>query len=267
MMRVCHLDTCPVGVATQNPRLRQNFSGKAEHVVTFFEYVAEEVRELPGRLGFRTLEEAIGHAEVLDIGRPSTTGRPRVSTSPRCCTCRTCPVGTRAEPHDRAGPRPAARARQHAAAAVRGGAGRRHARAARAAGAQRQPHRRHDARRRADPPARRPRAAGRHHRPDLPRQRRAVVRGVPAARASPCDWRATPTTTSARGCPAARSSCGRPGRRGSSIPTTFSRATSWRTARPAAPCWCAASWVSGSACATPAPPRWSRASATTRWST
>jgi glutamate synthase (NADPH/NADH) large chain len=66
MMRVCHLDTCPVGVATQNPELRKKFSGKPEFVVTFFEYVAEEVREILASLGFRTLEEAIGHVEVLD---------------------------------------------------------------------------------------------------------------------------------------------------------------------------------------------------------
>ena len=66
MMRVCHLDTCPVGVATQNPELRARFSGKPEFVVTFFEFIAEEVRELLAQLGFRTVEEAIGHAEVLD---------------------------------------------------------------------------------------------------------------------------------------------------------------------------------------------------------
>ncbi len=70
MMRVCHLDTCPVGVATQNPVLRARFAGKPEFVVTFFEYIAEEVREHLARLGFRTLEEAIGHAEVLDT-RPA----------------------------------------------------------------------------------------------------------------------------------------------------------------------------------------------------
>ncbi|HEX9969446.1 MAG TPA: glutamate synthase large subunit, partial [Acidimicrobiales bacterium] len=66
MMRVCHLDTCPVGVATQNPELRKRFTGKPEFVVTFFEYIAEEVRELLAALGFRSLEEAIGHAELLD---------------------------------------------------------------------------------------------------------------------------------------------------------------------------------------------------------
>ena len=67
MMRVCHLDTCPVGVATQNPVLRERFTGKPEFVVNFFEYIAEEVRELLAQLGFRTLEEAIGRADVLDV--------------------------------------------------------------------------------------------------------------------------------------------------------------------------------------------------------
>ncbi|MDR6438774.1 glutamate synthase (NADPH/NADH) large chain [Paenarthrobacter nicotinovorans] len=66
MMRVCHLDTCPVGVATQNPELRSRFNGKPEFVVNFFEFLAEEVREILAELGFRSLEEAIGHAEVLD---------------------------------------------------------------------------------------------------------------------------------------------------------------------------------------------------------
>ncbi|MFM1952157.1 MAG: hypothetical protein RJA33_951 [Actinomycetota bacterium] len=66
MMRVCHLDTCPVGVATQNPELRKNFTGKPEFVETFFEYIAEEVREILASLGFRTIQEAIGHVEYLE---------------------------------------------------------------------------------------------------------------------------------------------------------------------------------------------------------
>jgi glutamate synthase (NADPH/NADH) large chain len=66
MMRVCHLDTCPVGVATQNPVLRERYTGKAEYVVNFFEYIAQEVREYLAELGFRSLDEAIGHAEMLD---------------------------------------------------------------------------------------------------------------------------------------------------------------------------------------------------------
>ncbi|MGX7829365.1 glutamate synthase large subunit [Actinokineospora sp. 24-640] len=66
MMRVCHLDTCPVGVATQNPALRERYTGQAEHVVNYFRFIAEEVRELLASLGMRTLDEAVGHAELLD---------------------------------------------------------------------------------------------------------------------------------------------------------------------------------------------------------
>ena len=66
MMRVCHLDTCPVGIATQNPVLRERFTGDPDFVVTFFEYIAEEVREYLAELGFRTLDEAIGRVECLD---------------------------------------------------------------------------------------------------------------------------------------------------------------------------------------------------------
>jgi glutamate synthase (NADPH) large chain len=66
MMRVCHLDTCPVGVATQNPELRKRFTGKPEFVVNFFEFIAEEVREYLAALGLRSIEEAIGRVDLLD---------------------------------------------------------------------------------------------------------------------------------------------------------------------------------------------------------
>jgi glutamate synthase (NADPH) large chain len=66
MMRVCHLDTCPVGVATQNPVLRERFDGRPEYVVNFMRFIAEEVREYLAQLGFRTVAEAVGHAELLD---------------------------------------------------------------------------------------------------------------------------------------------------------------------------------------------------------
>lgn len=69
MMRVCHLDTCPVGVATQNPVLRSRFSGKPEFVVNFMEFIAQEVREYLAELGFRSLAEAVGHNELLDVNR------------------------------------------------------------------------------------------------------------------------------------------------------------------------------------------------------
>ncbi len=66
MMRKCQLDTCPVGVATQNPELRSRFTGRPEDVVTFFRYIAEEVRELLASLGLRSIEEAVGRADLLD---------------------------------------------------------------------------------------------------------------------------------------------------------------------------------------------------------
>ena len=69
MMRVCHLDICPVGVATQNPVLRERFSGKPEFVENFFLFIAEEVRELMAQLGFRTVNEMVGQVNALDTDR------------------------------------------------------------------------------------------------------------------------------------------------------------------------------------------------------
>jgi len=66
MMRVCHLDTCPVGVATQNPLLREKFTGKPEFVENFFKFIALEVREYLAQLGYKSLDELIGHSELLD---------------------------------------------------------------------------------------------------------------------------------------------------------------------------------------------------------
>jgi glutamate synthase (NADPH/NADH) large chain len=67
MMRVCHLNTCPVGVATQNPELRKKFTGTPDQAVNFMRFVAREVRELMAELGFRNLNEMIGHTEVLEM--------------------------------------------------------------------------------------------------------------------------------------------------------------------------------------------------------
>jgi len=66
MMRVCHLNTCPVGVATQDPQLRQNFTGDPEHTVNFMKFIAQEVRELMAQLGFRTIDEMVGRTDVLE---------------------------------------------------------------------------------------------------------------------------------------------------------------------------------------------------------
>lgn len=67
MMRVCNKDTCPVGVATQSPELRKRYTGKPEDVITFFEYIAQEIREYLAEMGYRSLDEIIGHAELLDV--------------------------------------------------------------------------------------------------------------------------------------------------------------------------------------------------------
>ncbi|MEY3643246.1 MAG: hypothetical protein RLZZ149_1174 [Pseudomonadota bacterium] len=66
MMRKCHLNTCPVGVATQDPELRKKFSGKPEHVVNFFFFIAEEVREIMAQLGMQKFDELIGRVDLLD---------------------------------------------------------------------------------------------------------------------------------------------------------------------------------------------------------
>ena len=69
MMRKCHLNTCPVGIATQDPELRRKFTGQPEHVVNYFFFVAEEVRELMAKLGVRKFENLIGRADLLDMRR------------------------------------------------------------------------------------------------------------------------------------------------------------------------------------------------------
>ncbi|HSO56905.1 MAG TPA: glutamate synthase large subunit, partial [Paenisporosarcina sp.] len=67
MMRVCHMDTCPVGIATQNPELRKKFTGDAEHVANFMRFIATETRELMAELGFRTINEMVGRTDALEV--------------------------------------------------------------------------------------------------------------------------------------------------------------------------------------------------------
>ncbi|MFP3421882.1 glutamate synthase-related protein, partial [Bacillus sp. SIMBA_161] len=69
MMRVCHLDTCPVGIATQNPELRKKYTGEADHVANFMRFIAMEARELMAELGFRTINEMIGRTDVLETNK------------------------------------------------------------------------------------------------------------------------------------------------------------------------------------------------------
>ena len=68
-MRVCHLDTCPVGVATQNPELREKFAGDPAHVVNFMRFIAQEMREHMAELGFRTINEMVGRSDRLEMRR------------------------------------------------------------------------------------------------------------------------------------------------------------------------------------------------------
>ncbi|MGH7907094.1 MAG: glutamate synthase large subunit [Candidatus Binataceae bacterium] len=77
MMRVCHLNTCPVGIATQDPELRRKFEGKPEHVVNFMMFIAAELREYMAQLGFRTLDEMIGHVECLEANDAITHWKAR----------------------------------------------------------------------------------------------------------------------------------------------------------------------------------------------
>ena len=275
MMRVCHLDTCPVGVATQNPELRKRYTGRPEFVENFFWFIAEEVREYLAALGFRTVDEAVGHAELLDAGdavdhwkaaghRPGAAVRvpdvPEGASTDRRCS-------------PRPGPRAGEGARPDAHPARRGRARRRHAGAHRDAGPQRQPHRRDPARRGGDPPLRAATAcADDTIHVELTGSAGPVVRRVPAAAGSPSSSIGDANDYVAQG--PLRRAGRRPAARGRAVPVPTTRpsttrptpspATSSPTARPAARSSCAGRWGSGSACATPA--RWpsSRASATTR---
>ncbi len=76
-MRKCHLNTCPVGVATQDPELRKKFSGKPEHVINFMFFVAEELRQIMAQLGFRTMNEMVGRVDRLDVRKAVTHWKAR----------------------------------------------------------------------------------------------------------------------------------------------------------------------------------------------
>ncbi len=89
LMRVCHLNTCPVGIATQDPELRKRFAGQPEHVTRFFFFVADQARELMAKLGYRSMDEMIGQVDRLTTRKSVITGRCRPSTSRICSTSRT----------------------------------------------------------------------------------------------------------------------------------------------------------------------------------
>ena len=266
MMRVCHLDTCPVGVATQNPELRKKFNGKPEFVVTFFQYIAEEVREYLAALGFRSLDEAIGHAEMLDTDPAVDHWKAHGLDLSPILHVPDLPEGT---------PRRRVTVQDHgldkaldneliARCPTRSSAGSR--------SASRCPSATSTARSAPCSARRSPGGTAARGCPTTPSTSRSPARPAsPSARscrgASRCGCTATPTTTSARGCPAGGSSSDRPRVPRSPRSATSSPATSSSTERRRARCSSAAGWASGSRYATPVPPRSSRASATTAAST
>ena len=267
MMRVCHLDTCPVGVATQNPELRKKFSASPSSSSTSSSSSPRRCASYLAALGFRSIEEAIGHVEMLDVHAAVEHWKAQgLDLSPILAA----PVNkyeqtfycSRGQDHglDKAlDQQLIADAR---AALERGEAG----------GARRTPIRNMNRTVGTMLGAELTRRWGGEGLPDgtidsRSRVRRARASARSCPRASRCGSRATPTTTSARACRAARSCCARRATASSSPRRTSSPATSSSTARPAATCSSAASSASGSACATRARPRWSRASAITAAST
>ncbi len=181
LMRVCHLDTCPVGIATQNPELRQRFSGAPEFVETFFEYIAEEVREHLAALGFRSIEEAIGQIQHLDVARAVEHWK--------ASGLDLSPILTKVESPDGSGVRHRVgqdhgleKALDHQLiAAARDAIDHGEPVRAQLRGPQRQPHGGHDARPRGHQGAPR-RARRRHHRADPHRVRGPELRRVPPGR-------------------------------------------------------------------------------------
>ena len=186
MMRKCHLNTCPVGVATQDPVLRKKFAGKPEHVVNYFFFVAEEVREIMAQLGIRKFDELIGRADLLDTSKGIEHWK---AQRPRLHAHLLPAEGAgrrRALPRRGAGPRPREGARPPAdrAGAARRIETRREGAVHRDADPQRQPHGRRDAVGRARR-ALRPRGPARRHDPHPARgHRRPELRRLPGAAAS-----------------------------------------------------------------------------------
>ena len=187
MMRKCHLNTCPVGVATQDPVLRKRFKGLPEHVVNYFFFVAEEVREMMAALGFRTLDEMIGRSDLLDkneaIDHWKAKGLDfsRIFHKPDAGPQVAIRHSEAAGAPDRQRARPRAD-REGAAARSRTASRSRHRRA----GPQLGPHGRRDAVGRSRQ-ALRPRGpAGRHHHGEPRRHRRPELRRVARGAASRC---------------------------------------------------------------------------------
>ena len=181
MMRVCHLNTCPVGVATQDPELRKRFTGQPEFVENFFRFIAEDVRELMAQLGFRTMDEMIGRVDKLDVTKAVDHWKASgVDLSQILYKPVVAPNG-RAAVRARAGSRARQGARQRARPPVRGCAAAAEAGRVQHADPQRESHRRHDSRLGSDARLRRRRAARRHDQDSFHRVGGAELRRVSAA--------------------------------------------------------------------------------------
>jgi hypothetical protein len=109
MMRKCHLNTCPVGVATQDPELRKRFDGKPEYVVNFMFFVAEELREIMAEMGFRTLQEMTGRTDRLEAKPPQDHWKAKSLDFSQILYQPGCPSGSRHLGHREAGSRPGGR--------------------------------------------------------------------------------------------------------------------------------------------------------------
>ncbi len=146
MMRVCHLDTCPVGIATQDETLRARFSGTPEFVETFFEYIAEEVREHLSALGLRSLDEAIGRVDLIDAVQAIEHWKANGLDLTPILAQPELPEGGVPVLHQRAGPRPRSRPRSCLPGGLPTGHRGRHPGQSRPLDHQRQPNRGHAAR-------------------------------------------------------------------------------------------------------------------------
>ncbi len=280
MARVCHQNRCPVGVATQDPELRKRFGGQPEHIVNYFTFVAEEVRELLAGLGLRSLDELVGRAEFLELAEatglktdgldrywfePPAEGRGgpprRGGRSPSPCPAAPAGARRRSRPGARAtrsttGCSPTLRSRPPSRDTAASRAARRSSPAT-APSARASPVR---SRRGTATTASAARCASSWPAPPA----RASARSSPTGSSS--SSAARPTTTSARAWPAA-SSCSGPRNPASAARTTSSPATRACTARPAAASSRPAAPASASRCATRRPRPWWRAPATTAAST
>ena len=262
MMRKCHLNTCPVGVATQDPVLRKRFKGQPEHVINFLFYIAEEVRQILAEMGYTRLDDVVGQSELLAkqeaIGHWKARGLDftRIFYKPDAPKEATHHTERQKHPIDDVLDRKLIELARPALEARRAGDDR-------AADPQRRPHGRRDAVGR-DRQAVRPfRAEERHHHREADRHRRPVVRRVPGARRHLRSHRRRQRLCRQGPAAAAASSCARRPIPASCRKNPSSSATPCFTARPRASAISAASPASVSPCATRAPSPSSRASATT----